>query len=112
MADFYTEEQIIATVSRLTRVQLVHFIEADVIRPLQTETGPRFRPMDVPRLELLCDLTEEFGLRDDDVLGMVVSLIDQLHAVRADLEALTASVAAEPKEIRDRIGEAFLRRRR
>ena len=34
MAVFYTEEQVIAALGRLTRVRLLSFVETDIIRPV------------------------------------------------------------------------------
>lgn len=110
MAIFLTEDQVIARIGRLTHMRLVHYVEARVVRPLTTAEGPRFRPVDLARLELLCELSEEFDL-EDDALGVVVSLLDQLHDARADLHALAEAVAAEPREVRTRIGTALTRRR-
>lgn len=111
MKEFYTEDQIITAVTRLSHVRLVSYIEADVIRPVQTPTGLRYREVDISRLELLCDLTEQFDLRDD-ALGIVISLIDQLHDARSDLRTLSDILASEPEDIRERIGRALTERRR
>ncbi|MAY60801.1 MAG: hypothetical protein CML29_01190 [Rhizobiales bacterium] len=108
MAVFYTEEQVIAAVGRLTRVRLVAFVETDIVRPVESPEGPRFRPVDIARLELLCELAEDFELQDES-LALVASLIDQLHDTRADLLALSEILADEPYEIRARIGEALAR---
>ncbi len=110
MAVFYTEEQVLATIGGLTRVRLVSYIETDVVRPVESPEGPRFRPVDIARLELLCELTDDFGL-EGETLGLVVRLLDQLHDTRADLAALSKILADEPYEIRARIGQALASRR-
>ncbi|MBG19112.1 MAG: hypothetical protein CML31_03965 [Rhizobiales bacterium] len=110
MAVFYTEEQVIAAVGRLTRVRLVSFVETDIVRPVQSADGLRYRPVDIARLELLCELADDFELEDES-LALVASLIDQLHDTRADLQALSEILADEPYEIRARIGEALARAR-
>lgn len=110
MTTFYTEDQVIARIGRLTHVRLVSFVEADVIRPLTTTEGPRFRAVDIARLELLCELVEEFEF-EDDRLGIVISLIDQLNDARADLKALADAIATEPYEVRARLGQALSRKR-
>lgn len=104
MAILYTEEQVFSEVRRLSRYRLVSFVEANIVRPLSTEQGLRFRAIDIARLEMLCDLTEHFGI-EDDTLDIVVSLIDQLNDARTDLRRLADAVAAEPHEIRARIGQ-------
>ena len=84
--DIFTEVQTLAAIPRLTRLRLTAFVEARIVMPLQAETGPVFRQADLARIELLCELAEEFGL-DEDGLGLVMSLLDQLHAARRDLRA-------------------------
>jgi chaperone modulatory protein CbpM len=104
MTEFLSEEQAIAAVARLTRIQLVSFVEAEIIVPVMTEDGPNYRKIDIMRLELLCELSEQFELQDD-ALSMVMSLIDQLHGVRAELRSVLNAVETEPQEVRRRIGE-------
>ena len=101
--DIFTEVQTLAAIPRLTRLRLTAFVQARIVMPLQAETGPVFRQADLARIELLCELAEEFGL-DEDGLGLVMSLLDQLHAARRDLRAIAAAVAAEAPDVRARIG--------
>lgn len=96
MKRLYTRTETVSAVARLTETQLVAFIEADLVRPLHSEDGPKFRQMDIARLELLCELAESHAL-DEDALGLVMSLVDQLHGVRAELRALLDALeAADP----------------
>lgn len=91
MTTFFTEDEVITTVSRLTRRQLLTFVEVGVIKPQQASGGNVFAQMDIARLELLCDLTGDLEL-DETALSIVVSLIDQLHAARQDLAALARTI--------------------
>ncbi len=106
MSDRYSEDEAIAAVARLTRPQLSAFIAAQIVVPLQTEAGLAFRQIDIVRMELLCELSEEFNL-DEDALSIVISLIDQLHAVRGDLHRVLSAVETEPEDVRRRIAEAL-----
>jgi chaperone modulatory protein CbpM len=111
MTDLFTEEEAIAHVARLTRTRLVSFMEAEVVSPMRGEAGLVFRRMDLVRMELLCELSEAFELKDD-ALGVVISLIDQLHGARAELRAMLDALAREPDEVRVRVGSAVQRLRR
>ncbi|MDO6586549.1 chaperone modulator CbpM [Salipiger sp. 1_MG-2023] len=106
MSRKYTEAEAIASVDRLTIVQLRSFVEAEVITPTQTDTGPVFRQVDLARIELLCELSEDFDLHLD-ALGIVISLIDQLHGVRGSLRAVLDAVEREPENVRLRIQKAI-----
>lgn len=103
MTVFMSEADTIVAVGRLTSTRLQAFISAEVLVPVQSPQGPLFGPSDLARLELLCDLTEHFDL-EGDALGVVMGLIDQLHATRQRLHAVTRALEAEPFEVRRRVG--------
>ncbi|AXC50723.1 hypothetical protein DRW48_14475 [Paracoccus suum] len=98
----YSEDEVLVIVTTLTRPRLVAWVESRIVQPVLTAQGPRYREVDVARLQTLCDLDENFGLAPD-ALGMVMSLMDQVHVMHADLEALMAALAAEPVEVRERV---------
>ena len=104
----YSEEQVVVAVGRLTESRLRTFVRADCVRPIETPEGPAFTEADLARLELLCELAEDFEL-DEDALGIVVSLIDQLHGVRRELRGLVLALAEEPPEVRERVRSAWAR---
>jgi chaperone modulatory protein CbpM len=108
MSDRFTEDEAIAAVPRLTRTRLSAFVEAEVVIPSRGEEGLVFRHIDIARLELMCELCEEFDL-DAEALALVGVLIDQLHAARRDLRALAEALADEPPEIHARLGAALRR---
>ena len=90
-------------ITRLTAERLDTFVLAELVLPLHTPDGLQFRPVDLARLELLCDLVDHLALEGEG-LAVVVSLIDQLHAARADLAALAQAVQTEDADARRRIG--------
>lgn len=102
MSRTYTEAEVVEAVGRLTVVQLRSFIEAEIVTPTQTERGPEFRQVDLARLELLSELAEDFEMHPD-ALGVVMTLLDQLHGLRASLRSVMDAVAREPDEVRQRI---------
>ncbi len=106
MSRIYTRKELIARVPGLTGPRLVRFIEAEIVTPVQRTPEPVFHPIDLARLELACELADQFDL-NADALGLVLSLVDQLHGVRGELHALMRAVAAQPAEIRARIGAAL-----
>ncbi len=106
MSERYTEDETVNAVARLTRAQLHTFIELEIVSPIQTAQGFVYRQVDLVRLELLCELSEDFEL-EDDALGIMISLIDQLHSVRGNLRAVLTAIEAEPKDVRARIGAAL-----
>lgn len=110
MTDHLTEDDILAAIPGLTRARLVTYIEAEMIVPLRNDLlggrPRRFRQVDCARLHLLCDLADGLDL-PPEALGVILSLIDQLHTTRADLFALTRAVGDEAPEVRARIAMAL-----
>lgn len=99
MIDRFSEDDVVMTVTRLTRRQLVRFIEGNFVKPQLAPTGYVFRQIDIARLELLCDLSMDLDL-DETALGIVISLIDQLHTARQDLVVMAETVNKLPTEMR------------
>ncbi len=105
MTLFYSEQETVQTVGRLTQTRMTAYLRADLVRPTLSESGPRFSQMDIARLELICELCDEFEMQDE-ALGLVLSLIDQLHGLRAEMRALAEALNREPDEVRARIAQA------
>lgn len=99
MNDRFSEDDVVTTVTRLTRRQLVRFIEVEFVKPQRANDGYVFRQIDIARLELLCDLSLDLDL-DETGLGVVISLIDQLHAARQDLAVMAQAIDQLPAQER------------
>lgn len=102
MIRYYSQEETLRIVRRLDGGTLETLVRQQVVVPTQSAGGAVFSQADIARMELLCDLTEGFDL-DEDLLGLLMSLIDQLHAARADLQRLSRAVDLEAAEVRQRI---------
>ena len=102
MSRYYTEQETITSVTRLTRGRLTSYVRHEFLYPTQSEAGPVFDAADLARIELICDLTEQFDL-EGDALGVVLSLIDQLHGVRGELRRVMVAVEAQPDNVRGSI---------
>lgn len=103
MTQVFDIDEAVAIVPRLTRVQLLHFVSVELVRP-DTSTGvPVFQPVDIARLHLLCDLSHDLEL-NETALEVIVSLLDQLHAARQDLGFVLRLIDDLPEELRRRIG--------
>ena len=107
MTEYFTQSQVIAAIPGLSQPRLSSFLEADLVAPQSVDNAPVFRAMDLARLELLCELADHFDL-DDDALGVVIGLIDQLHDTRRRLRAMAQAMEAEPQELRQRVGARFV----
>ena len=101
MAD-YTAEELIAVIDELTDARLTHYIRIRAVQPMISAQGTRFREVDRARVELLCNLSDCYGL-DDDALSLVMSLLDEMHGLRGEVQALMQALAREPDDARRRI---------
>ncbi|APX88442.1 hypothetical protein BV394_00765 [Brevirhabdus pacifica] len=110
MTERFSEDEALAAVARLDRRRLHSYLEARIVTPVQTEGGQVFRRIDLVRMELLCELEEDFGL-NEDALAMVISLIDQLHEARGDLNCVLEALQDEPRELQAKVGAALSRLR-
>lgn len=111
MTEHLTEDDLLAAIPSLTRIRLSGFIQTQIILPLPEESrgarAPVFRQIDLARLRLLCELADDLDL-DEVGLGVIITLIDQLHATRKELLAIARALQSEPREVRARIGAALL----
>ncbi|WP_417493444.1 hypothetical protein [Maricaulis sp.] len=101
-----TAEETIAAITMLTPDRLETYIEIGIVMPLESGDGPRFSATDRARLELVCELEETHELADE-ALALVMSLVDQLHAARADLQALGRAVDVQSVEVRESVLSAW-----
>ncbi|MGB8814611.1 MAG: chaperone modulator CbpM [Paracoccaceae bacterium] len=110
MTRHFSQAQIFTVLPRLTETRLLEFVEAEVVVPMHSDSGPLFSDVDLARLELLCDLADDFAL-EGDALGVVMQLIDQLHSARHRLSLLAEAISAEPLEVRQRLGARLMAKR-
>lgn len=106
MEQRYSLSRTLEAVPDLTPAQLARYMRAGVVQPVQSQDGPLFRDIDIARLSLIVDLAEGYHL-DDEALGLVMSLLDQLHGLRGDMRAILDAVAQEPPETRERLGRTI-----
>lgn len=99
---FLTEDEALAAVRRLDRARLARFVQTEVIRPADAGGSMVYRQIDIARMELLCDLCDDFEM-NEDALGIVMQLVDQLHGTRNDLLALMRALGEEPEEVLTRV---------
>ncbi|MEO1107019.1 MAG: hypothetical protein AAFX90_03775 [Pseudomonadota bacterium] len=101
-----TEEELIATITRLTSDRLTEYLAAEIVIPEQSDQGVVYHSIDVARLELACELHEQYDM-EADALSMMISLIDQMHGLRAELREVLNAVEAQPEPIRRQVIEVI-----
>ncbi|HSO42042.1 MAG: hypothetical protein ACXW25_11300 [Rhodospirillales bacterium] len=89
----------ILSIYRIERVELSGWIEQRWVRPQQTTEGYVFDAVDEARISLIGELRRDFAC-DEEVLGLVLSLLDQLYAARHLLRTVEQAVDALPADVR------------
>ena len=97
------EYELVTLIDHLEADALRRWIELGWIYPhQQVGGGARFDPSDVVRVRLICELHYELSIEEDS-MSVVLSLMDQLYAVRRSMRMLVAAIEAEPDDVRARI---------
>ena len=87
---------------RIERVELTGWIEQRWVRPRKTAEGYVFDEVDEARIALISELRRDMMVTDD-VLGLVLSLLDQLYATRRMLRTMEEALETLPQPVREQI---------
>jgi len=100
------EMELIQSLGRVQSEVLRRWIDLGWVRPRQEGGAPRFDDQDVARVRLICDLHYELKIEEDS-LPVVLSLVDQLYAVRQSMHTLLSAIEAQPDEVRAKISSVI-----
>jgi chaperone modulatory protein CbpM len=91
--------------ARIEGETLRAWVEASWLIPREEEPEPSFSEADVARARLIRDLTEDLGVNEDGV-GVILDLVDQIHGLRRTLGDLVQAVRVQPEAVRREIAAA------
>jgi chaperone modulatory protein CbpM len=94
-----TERELLSTHSVLNEEALRRWIELGWIVPSRNGQDISFDTIDVARVHLIRELHFDLDI-EEDTMTMVLSLLDQLYAVRRSFSAVMSAVAAQPDDVR------------
>ena len=101
-----TRTQLLAMVEGVSVESLSVWIERGFVLPesqAESEHGePQFAEIDVARVRLIYELEHDMAL-DADAIAMMLSLLDQMYALRRKLRLINDAIANQPPEIREAI---------
>jgi len=92
----------------LTSLQIERWVARGLLRPSGDADAWSFEQVDIARVHLLAELTEQIGF-EGDTLETVVGLIDQVNTLRDRLDLLAQAIAEQPEAAREAIGAALAR---
>jgi chaperone modulatory protein CbpM len=103
-----TLSEVVVTVGRVDRVELVSWVERGWVVPerpgLEPSAEPVFSDLDMARVCLICDLRHDLAVEEETV-PLVLSLLDQLYAMRRHMSALSGALQQQPEDVRRAIME-------
>ena len=98
-----TLSEVVVMVGRVDRIELRHWIEAGWVAPQhppkQPADEPVFTDLDIARVRLICDLRHDLAV-EEETMPLVLSLLDQVYALRRQMSALSGALQRQPEEVR------------
>jgi chaperone modulatory protein CbpM len=102
MATMITEIEILTKVHGVTRSQLRLWVSESWVRPARSGSELVFNDADIARVRLLATLCCDFEVGDEAV-PIILSLIDQVHDMQAQMRVIAHAIDAQPDDIRVKI---------
>jgi chaperone modulatory protein CbpM len=105
-----TLADVLLAVGRIERAELVRWIELGWVVPSRSmaERAEReellFSELDIARISMICDLRQDMMV-DEETMPLVLSLLDQMYALRRRMKALTGAIQRQPEDVRTAILE-------
>jgi len=82
-----TPESVCARFAALRPDELRHWIDEGYVRPAAADGEPVFLEIDIERVRLILELRDELAV-NEEALPLVLSLLDQVYALRRRLRGL------------------------
>jgi chaperone modulatory protein CbpM len=102
-------EEVLIRYRGLERRELSRWVENRWVLPEPHGGGWVFHEVDVARVELIIEIRRDFAI-DDEAMGLVLGLLDQVYGLRRQMRRLCDAVASQPPEVQDAIRRALPRK--
>jgi chaperone modulatory protein CbpM len=96
-----TLSEVVVLVGRIEQVELYRWVELGWVAPERPgeQDEPTFTEIDIARVRLICDLRHDLAVEEETV-PLVLSLLDQLYAMRRQMNALSGALRKQPEDVR------------
>jgi chaperone modulatory protein CbpM len=98
-----TLSEVVVVVGRVDRVELYRWVELGWVVPErpggEERAEPAFSEIDIARVRLICDLRHDLAV-EEETMPLVLSLLDQLYAMRRQMKALQGALQRQPDDVR------------
>lgn len=106
-----TFTEVIVMIGRIDRIDLTSWIDRGWVVPSgDGDREPVFSEPDIARIQMICDLRRDLVV-DEETIPLVLSLLDQVYALRRQRNALTEAIKQQPEAVRTAILDQLRSRR-
>jgi chaperone modulatory protein CbpM len=102
-------EEVLVRSRDLERRELTRWVENHWVLPERHAETWVFHEVDVARIELIIGIRRDFAI-DDEAMGLVLGLLDQVYGMRRQMRRLCDAVAGQPQDVQDVIRRALVKR--
>ncbi|HZK90650.1 MAG TPA: chaperone modulator CbpM [Stellaceae bacterium] len=99
-------EEVLIRLRGLERRELARWVENRWVLPEPHGENWAFHEVDVARVELIFEIRRDLAI-DDEAMGLVLGLLDQVYGLRRQMRRLCDAVAIQPPEVQDAIRRAL-----
>lgn len=98
-----TLTEVVVMVGRIDRVELNRWIDRGWVMPVKgRDEEPVFSEADIARIQMICDVRYDL-LVEEETVPLVLSLLDQIYALRHQRNSLSDAIRRQPEEVRTAI---------
>jgi chaperone modulatory protein CbpM len=97
---------VIALFPDLGETELQTWVERGWVRPEGTNPDWVFQEIDIARVRLIHDFRHAMDVREETI-PLVLSLLDQVYALRGQMRAIARAVEGQPESVRAAILSAL-----
>lgn len=94
-----SEKELLSKMGRVTTTQLRMWVSQQWVRPARSDKTAVYNQADLARCQLLDLLDNELEV-GSEAIPIILSLIDQMHDLRARMRTLAAAIEEQPDEVR------------
>jgi chaperone modulatory protein CbpM len=99
-------EELLIRFRGLERRELSRWVENHWVLPERHADTWIFHEVDVARVELIHDIRRDFAI-DDEAMGLILGLLDQVYGLRRQMRRLCDAVATQPQDVQEAIRRAL-----
>jgi chaperone modulatory protein CbpM len=99
-------DEILIRYRGLERGELSRWVENRWVLPERHAETWVFHEVDVARVELILEIRRDLAI-DDEAMGLVLGLLDQVYGLRRQMRQLCDAVASQPREVQNAIRRAL-----